>query len=258
MSALWHDPDFHPVKRFETPVVGKNYEELPLPAEQVELPDGVADPFSKLDAVYDAAAAQMDRGLKGAEFLHGKKIPALSSSSAIAETPASSPSPLSARVAADDPTRLVERQRAVDAAAPQRHERVHQPVHQTMATTLQRQEREHHRALDAAAGAYQPGATSPSTKTAGAAEAERAARQGAIDSAASMAATFAPMAAAQVVTTVAQGPLPALAAQAAQAVEVAGAVASAGELALVGFSEGLKDTAPTGDDGAPRRGLRRR
>jgi hypothetical protein len=52
--------------------------------------------------------------------------------------------------------------------------------------------------------------------------------------------------------------LPALAAQAAHAVEVAGAVASAGELALVGVNEGLKDTSPTNDDGAPRRGLRRR
>jgi hypothetical protein len=263
MSALWHDPDFRPVKRFETPLVQKNYDELPLPTEQVELPDGVADPFAKLDAVYDAAAAQMDRGQRGAEFLHGKKVPALASpataGAAAEESPASSTSPSSARVVgADDPTRLVERHRAVDVAAPQRHDQLHQRVHQSTSTTLQRQEREHHRALDAAAGAYQPGATSSSSKTAAGADAERAARQGALDSAASVAATFAPMAAGQVVTTAVQGPLPALAAQAAHAVEVAGAVASAGQLVLTGVHEGLKDPPPVGDDGAPRRGLRRR
>ena len=256
MSALWHDPDFQPVKRFETPLVQKNFDELPLPTEAVELPDGVADPFARLDAVYDAAAVQMERGLKGAEFLHGKKAP---SSVTAPSTPeanaAASPAAASAnpaRAGADDPTRLVERPRA------QQHEPMQQHVHQTTSTTLQRHEREHHRALDAAAQAYQPGRTSSSTKTAAAAEAERAARQGALDSAASVAATFAPMAASQVVTAAVQGPLPALAASAAHAVEVAGAVASAGELALVGINEGLKDTAPAGDDGAPRRGLRRR
>jgi hypothetical protein len=258
MSALWHDPDFEPVKRFETPLVQKNFDQLPLPTEQVELPDGVADPFAKLDAVYDAAAVQMDRGLKGAEFLHGKKAPssvtpptaALDAQPAVGTTPGAAPSSPS-RVGADDPTRLVDRPRAPP--LPQA-----QQVHQTTSTTLQRQEREHHRGLDAAAQAYQPGQTSSSTKTAASADAERAARQGAIDQATSLAATFAPMAASQVITATVQGPLPALAAQAAQAVEVAGAVASAGELALVGVNEGLKDTTPTNDDGAPRRGLRRR
>jgi hypothetical protein len=257
MSALWHDPDFEPVKRFETPLVQKNFDQLPLPTEQIELPDGVADPFAKLDAVYDAAAAQMDRGLKGAEFLHGKKAPssvtpptaALDALPAAGMMPGATPS--SARVGADDPARLVDRPRAPP--LPQA-----QQVHQTTSTTLQRQEREHHRGLDAAAQAYQPGQTSSSTKTAATADAERTARQGAIDQAASLAATFAPLAASQVITATVQGPLPALAAQAAHAVEVASTVASAGELALVGVNEGLKDTTPTNDDGAPRRGLRRR
>jgi hypothetical protein len=256
MSALWHDPDFQPVKRFETPLVQKNYDELPLPTEQVELPDGVADPFAKLDAVYDAAAVQMDRGLKGAEFLHGKKAPSAVSSPASPTESSSTTAP--GRVGADDPTRLVERPRSREPLMPSVETHAQKQVHQSTSTTLQRQEREHHRALDAAAQAYQPGRTSSSTKTAAAAEAERAARQGALDSAASVAATFAPMAAAQVVTSAVQGPLPALATSATQAIEVAGAVASAGELALVGVSEGLKDTAPPGDDGAPRRGLRRR
>lgn len=257
MSALWHDPDFAPVQRFETPLVQKNFDELPLPTDPVELPDGVPDPFAKLDAAYDAAALQMDRGLKGSEFLHGRKAAAAVTppTTSTLPDPTTTTAPAGpARSGADEPTRLVDRPRADHVAAAQRHDH----VHQSTATTQQRLEREHHRGLDAAAGAYQPGATSTSTKTAAAAEAERAAHQGALDSAASVAATFAPMAAAQVVTTAAQGPLPALAAQAAHAVEVAGAVASAGELALVGVSEGLKDTAPTGDDGAPRRGLRRR
>ena len=60
MSALWHDPEFDaPVRRFETPLVQKNFDDLPVPTEHHELPDGVQDPFQKLDAVYDAAAVQM-------------------------------------------------------------------------------------------------------------------------------------------------------------------------------------------------------
>jgi hypothetical protein len=251
MSALWHDPDFQPVKRFETPLVQKSFDEMPLPTEQVELPDGVADPFAKLDAVYDAAALQMDRGLKGAEFLHGKKAPSstpaptapsASPAAAALPTPATS-MPAPERAGVDDPTRLAQRPHALDPAqqAAQSHARV---------------ERDHLYGLDAAAQTYQPGRSSSSTKTAAHAEAEANARAGAVDSAVSVAATFAPMAASQVVTASVQGPLPALAAQAAHAVEVASAVTAAGELALVGVNEGLKDTAPA-EPRAPRRGLRR-
>jgi hypothetical protein len=250
MSALWHDPDFQPVKRFETPLVQKSFDEMPLPTEQVELPDGVADPFAKLDAVYDAAALQMDRGLKGAEFLHGRKAPpsatAPTAPLAAGTAPPPSPStnlPAPERIGVDDPTRLAQRPRALDAA-------------QQTAQSQARIERDHLYGVDAAAQAYQPGRSSSSTKTAAQAEAEAHARAGATDSAVSVAATFAPMAASQVVTASVQGPLPALAAQAAHAVEVAGAVASAGELALVGVNEGLKDTSPAETQG-PRRGLRR-
>src|SRR5438445_9274644 len=72
MSALWHDADYVPEQRFETPLVEKRLEDMALPGEQHQLPDGVTDPFAKLDQVYDVAAAQMERGIKGAAFLHGK------------------------------------------------------------------------------------------------------------------------------------------------------------------------------------------
>ena len=75
MSSIWHDPDFEPGRQFQAPIVTKNFDDLPVPTEQHELPDGVSDPFAKLDAVYDVAAAQMERGVKGAEFLHGKAAP---------------------------------------------------------------------------------------------------------------------------------------------------------------------------------------
>jgi hypothetical protein len=256
MSALWHDPDFHPVKRFETPTVQKNYDEMPVPTEQVELPDGVVDPFAKLDAVYDTAALQMERGVKGHEFLHGKKAPAA------AEVP---------RAGAEDPTRLMQRpQGTATPAEPGSTESgvahgrapappaVHHDVHQSTSTKRDREDREHHRAIDAASATYVPGRTSSATSTAAARDAERAARQGALDSAVAVAATFAPMAASQVATSLVQGPLPALAASATHAVEVAGAVASAGEIALVGVHEGLKNPVAEDDSPGPRRGLRRR
>jgi hypothetical protein len=72
MSSLWHDPDFIPESQFAPPRVARMFDDMPLPVEQHELPEGVADPFAKLDAVYDVAGAQMERGIKGAQFLHGK------------------------------------------------------------------------------------------------------------------------------------------------------------------------------------------
>jgi hypothetical protein len=74
MSSLWHDPDFEPIRQFHAPIVTRNFDDLPVPTEQHELPDGVDDPFAKLEAVYDVASAQMERGLKGAAFLHGKPM----------------------------------------------------------------------------------------------------------------------------------------------------------------------------------------
>jgi hypothetical protein len=74
MSSLWHDPDFEPIRQFHAPIVTRNFDDLPVPTEQHELPDGVDDPFAKLEAVYDVASAQMERGIKGAAFLHGKPM----------------------------------------------------------------------------------------------------------------------------------------------------------------------------------------
>lgn len=80
MSSLWHDPDFEPIRQFHAPVVTRNFDDLPVPTEHHELPDGVDDPFAKLEAVYDVASAQMDRGIKGASFLHGKPLVASATS----------------------------------------------------------------------------------------------------------------------------------------------------------------------------------
>ncbi|MDP2343096.1 MAG: hypothetical protein Q8O67_19220 [Deltaproteobacteria bacterium] len=227
MSSLWHDPDFEPVRRFETPLVQKNFEDLPVPTEHHELPDGVKDPFARLDAVYDAAAVQMERGIKGAEFLHGKK-------------------PVADVVKPDDVARMQDRPTSID------------PAKQT-AQKLDKQEREQIRRVDQAA-ITQPTQQSKGTKTAGAREAEKAANAGAVDSAVSVAVTFGPMAAVQAATSLVQGPLPALAAQAASAVQTATAVAAAGQLGMVGIAEGLKETKEAPDleqssSSTPRRGL---
>jgi hypothetical protein len=73
MSSLWHDPDFIlPDKRLEIPLVVRTFDDLPVPTEHHELPPGVEDPFAKLDAMYDVAGQQMERGIRGAQFLHGK------------------------------------------------------------------------------------------------------------------------------------------------------------------------------------------
>lgn len=232
MSALWHDPEFDPaVRRFETPLVQKTFDDLPVPTEQHELPDGVSDPFKKLDAIYDAAAVQMERGIKGAEFLHGKK-------------------PVADHIKPDEMTRLQDRPVALD------------PAKQT-AQRLDKQEREHHQRLGQAAVA-KPVASSSATKTAAQKETEAAANGGAVDadSVIGAAMTFAPMAAAQAATTLVQGPLPALA---AQAINTTGAVASVADLAMVGVAEATKETkesqsthqSESSSSGTPRRGLRK-
>jgi hypothetical protein len=75
MSSLWHDADYLPDKSIHVPSVVKHFDnEAPLPSEQHQLPKGF-DAFSKLDEVYEVAAQQMDRGLEGQAFLHGKKAP---------------------------------------------------------------------------------------------------------------------------------------------------------------------------------------
>lgn len=224
MSSLWHDPDFQPVRQFEAPVVQRNFDDLPVPTEKHELPDGIDDPFKKLEAVYDTAAVQMERGLKGAEFLHGKKAPAGLD-----------------HVGADDVTRV--RDRPTDPARQQ-------------VTTLDRQTRDHQRRLDQAANTQTVKASS-STKTAADKEVEHAANAGATGdgtSAIDALMTFGPMAAAQAATATVQGPMAAAASQALQTVNT---VAAAGEVALTGISEGLRETTEAPPSG-PRRGLGRK
>ena len=231
MSSLWHDPDFEPIRQFQSPLVQRSFDDLPVPTERHELPDGVSDPFTKLDAVYDTAAVQMERGIKGAEFLHGKKAP-------------SADPTVAARV--DDSARVQER--PID------------PARQA-ATTLDRQTRDHIRRLDQAAN--QPIATSSSaTKTASHQQAEQAANAGASHDAHSgldAAMSFGPMIAAQVAASSIQAPLPGLAAQAAQALQTVNTVAAVGEVALVGVAEATGDPLDISSSlGAPRRGLSRK
>lgn len=70
-SALWHDVDYLPEQRLDIPVVQKGLEGAPLPSEEHHT-DEISDPYQKQEAAYDAAAVQMERGLRGVAFLHGK------------------------------------------------------------------------------------------------------------------------------------------------------------------------------------------
>lgn len=197
MSALWHDTDYLPEQRFETPVVKKTIDDMPLPAEHHQLPEGVADPFARMEAAFDVAAAQMERGVRGANFLHGKPLPP-----------------------------------AVD------------PAQNAMRLENQ-QAREIAKAANAAPKAK------GGTKTAADAEAEGAVTpSGPLDDFLSIAATFLPTAGAHAAQQAVQGPLPALA---SQAVQVAGAVLSSGQVAATGVAEGLKEDSPV----VVRRGLRK-
>lgn len=227
MSSLWHDPDFEPVRQFQTPLVNRNFDDLPVPTEQHELPDGVKDPFAKLDAVYDAAAVQMERGIKGAEFLHGKK-------------PTAPPNPL---VGANDPTLIKEKP-----TSPGRQQ----------ANELDRITRDHHRRLDQAAASTSVPKPSSSTKTAADKEVEHAANAGATDhdGALSAAMTFGPMVAAQVASSTVQGPLPG--AGAVSALQTVNTVAAASEVALVGAADGTTEVKEASTSNTPRRGLSRK
>ena len=197
MSALWHDTDYLPEQRFETPIVKKTIDDMPLPAEHHQLPYGVADPFEKMEAAFDVAAAQMERGVRGANFLHGKPLPP-----------------------------------QVD------------PVQNAVRLGNQ-QEREIAKAANAVPKAK------GGTKTAADADAEKGTTpSGPVDELLSVAATFLPTAGAHAAQHVVQGPLPTLA---SEAVKVAGAVISSGQVAAAGVAEGLKEDEPV----VVRRGLRR-
>ena len=85
MSSLWHDVDYLPEKQFNVPVVHKGLEEMPLPSEMHQKTSDV-DPFQKQEQIYDVAAAQMERGIAGKNFLEGHRMgldPKVSNSKAI-------------------------------------------------------------------------------------------------------------------------------------------------------------------------------
>ncbi len=232
MSSLWHDPDFEPIRQFEAPLVQKNFDDLPVPTEKHELPDGIADPFAKLDAVYDAVEAQNVRGLEGSKFLHGKKPPS-----------------------SLDPSFVQKSTEVVRSA-----ERPVDPARQT-ATTLDRQTRDQIQKVEAAS--KQPTMQSSSaTKTAAQKEVEGAANAGAgngSSDALAAAMTFAPMITAQVAASTVTSPVGGAAAQATQALQTANSVAAATEVALVGVTEATAAepgaVAEQSEARTPRRGL---
>lgn len=219
MSALWHDADYVPEQRFETPVVRTGLEDFALPTEQHQLPDGVEDPFKKLDAIFEVAAMQMERGLKGAAFLHGHK-PRVDDVS--------------------DPKRVVDAQ----TNGVQRGSTASQKIVESVRTDLEQVR------MTNQAAATPIATTKGASKTAAEKEAvAQAPNMSGVSDALGAAAIFVPMAVGSGISTAIQGPLPALA---SQAVTVLGAAGAAGEVMVVGIAEGLKEDAPV----QVRRGLK--
>ncbi len=238
MSALWHDVDYVPEKRFETPLVRKGLEDLALPSEQHQLPAGVADPFLVQEQAYTQAELQRELGIKGSTFLHGRP-----------------PSDMLSRIDATSPTLPAPASAAAELSGSRPRMHTHDDVHiqhalnqgnrhapsEVKATQDMRKDREHVQRMNQASAVRVP---KPSGASKTAADAEQAAATGgAVDpqsvaDALSAAATFLPMAGGQAVMTVAQGPLPAMA---STAVSVLGAVATAGQLAATGVDEALKE-----------------
>lgn len=220
MSSLWHDADYVPEQRFETPVVRTGLEDFALPTEQHQLPEGVDDPFKKLDAVFEVAAAQMERGIKGASFLHGTH-------KRVDET--------------NDPRRVMDAQVNATTKGTAANQKIVESV---------RTDFEQVRMTNQAAA--QPIATTKgASKTAAEKEAvAQAPNVSSVSDALGTAAIFVPMAVGSGIQTAVQGPLPALA---SQAVTVVGAAGTAGEVMVVGVAEGLKEDAPV----VVRRGLNR-
>ena len=226
MSALWHDVDYIPEKRFETPLVRGGLEDMALPSEQHQLPDGVDDPFKKLDEVYDVAAAQMDRGIKGSTFLHGRP-------------PAEISDPHRDNSVDDVTKTMMRNEGAPKSAATERK------VVEAVRTDL-----EQVRMTNQAAAITVP-TTKGASKTAAESEAEANAHAASsIGDGVGAAMTFVPMAAGQAVQSVVQGPLPAMA---AQALTVTSGVIGAGQLTAAGVAEGLREDEPV----VVRRGLSR-
>ncbi len=115
MSALWHDIDYTPEKLLDAPLVNKGLDGMALPSEEHQEPEGFQDPFAKMDKIYDVAASDMDRGVKGMAFLNGGST---SSVSAIAmsahDSVAGANEPRHAIDQANDMTRTMARTRKMD------------------------------------------------------------------------------------------------------------------------------------------------
>lgn len=228
MSSLWHDADYVPEQRFETPLVRKHgLEDMALPSEQHQLPEGVDDPFKKLDAIFEVAAAQMERGLKGAAFLHGKP-----------------PSAGPVTEATADPHRLDDDLVRNNTHGPRKGTAADQKIVDTV-----RADFEQIRLTNQATANTIPKTKGASKTAAEGDAASQAPNVSGANDALGTAATFVPMAAGLGIQSAAQGPLPTLA---TQALNVVGAAASAAQVTLVGVAEGLKDDEPI----VVRRGLR--
>ena len=212
-SELWHELSVE--ERFATPLVQKSYEGLPLPVEKHELPSGVDDPFeAQHDKLKEILDEQEHRLLAGAQFLHGKPPP---------------------HAEPDDVTRALECGVACGVQRPG------QPQWQADAT---RAEHDYLARLEELASQPVP-VPQTSTTTAG----QREALHKDVAQAAALAAALGPVAAGQTITTVVEGPLPALA---SPVVHATGAVVTATEVAGVGIAEALDE----GSAVVPRRGLR--
>jgi hypothetical protein len=234
MSALWHDAalddDGLPLKRLDIPTVEKKIEDLPLPEERHLVPDGYADPFARMDAAYDVAAAQMERGLKGTEFLHGK-------------APRVDP-PLDAAPTQNEPPPEVRRNRTqkVDPAVEAHQETKtlqvelgdrSRPMDQVVKEQL-RVEQQTVREIGKAStqiGGQMPDAVGTAARR----EAERASEALHMAESLGIPAALSPLAASQIMQAVS------MPSAVANAVTMAGAAASAGEVVSVGVAQATSD-----------------
>lgn len=272
MSALWHDADYVPEQRFETPIVMRGLQDFAVPSEQHQLPDGVEDPFQKLEAIFELAAAQMDRGIRGVTFLHGKPPVEVAgpherhedATHAALHAPGK-PSAVDvanqgeAAAPGDWDVTLPHRKPPEPAAPYEHHEDATQAMRHAPAKGSALDDRimrsvradlEQARRTDQAAA--RPTAT---TNTGAGSAAEREAKANAPQTSAALgdgpgaAAVIVPMAIGQGLQSAVQGPIPALA---SQAIVTMGAATSAAQLTAVGIAEGMNEDAPV----VPRRGLR--
>lgn len=145
MSALWHDADWQPDKAINVPQVVQRFpdEESLLPSEQHQLPRGF-DAFAKIDEIYEAAGAQMDRGIEGAQFLHGRRPttnPDASAVTAAAQSPSAENHEVTRTLVAraSDPdrkvdVRSVQESRAIDQQIKNAAEAGNQPTKVSNAT----------------------------------------------------------------------------------------------------------------------------